>query len=96
MPQHTYKFNVAMSCGGCSGAVERVLKKLDGIDHYEVSLEKQTAEIVTTEDSPLDFNTVLTTIKKTGKKVKSGEEDGKELPIDVAASATEPNPVPVV
>jgi len=27
---HTYKFNVAMSCGGCSGAVERVLKKLDG------------------------------------------------------------------
>jgi copper chaperone len=27
---HTYKFNIAMSCGGCSGAVERVLKKLDG------------------------------------------------------------------
>jgi len=27
---HTYKFNVAMSCGGCSGAVERVLKKLEG------------------------------------------------------------------
>jgi hypothetical protein len=28
--QHTYKFNVSMSCGGCSGAVDRVLKKLDG------------------------------------------------------------------
>ena len=27
---HTYKFNVTMSCGGCSGAVDRVLKKLDG------------------------------------------------------------------
>lgn len=27
---HTYKFDVAMSCGGCSGAIERVLKKLDG------------------------------------------------------------------
>lgn len=27
---HTYKFNVAMSCGGCSGAIERVLKKLEG------------------------------------------------------------------
>lgn len=27
---HTYKFNVAMSCGGCSGAVDRVLKRLDG------------------------------------------------------------------
>lgn len=27
---HTYKFNVSMSCSGCSGAVDRVLKKLDG------------------------------------------------------------------
>lgn len=30
MADHTYKFNVTMTCGGCSGAVERVLKKLDG------------------------------------------------------------------
>ena len=28
--EHTYKFNVSMSCGGCSGAVDRVLKKLNG------------------------------------------------------------------
>ena len=28
--EHTYKFNVSMSCGGCSGAVNRVLGKLDG------------------------------------------------------------------
>lgn len=27
---HTYEFNVTMSCGGCSGAIDRVLKKLDG------------------------------------------------------------------
>ena len=30
MSEHNYKFNIAMSCGGCSGAVDRVLKKLDG------------------------------------------------------------------
>ena len=30
MAEHSYKFNVTMTCGGCSGAVERVLKKLDG------------------------------------------------------------------
>jgi copper chaperone len=30
MAEHNYKFDIAMSCGGCSGAVERVLKKLDG------------------------------------------------------------------
>jgi copper chaperone CopZ len=31
MSEHTYKFNVSMSCGGCSGAVNRVLGKLDGM-----------------------------------------------------------------
>jgi copper chaperone CopZ len=31
MVDHQYKFNVTMTCGGCSGAVERVLKKLDGM-----------------------------------------------------------------
>lgn len=28
--EHTYKFGITMTCGGCSGAVDRVLKKLDG------------------------------------------------------------------
>jgi copper chaperone len=93
---HTYKFNIAMSCGGCSGAVERVLKKLDGelsrlphgshprvlgandtagVESYNVSLESQTAEVVAAES--LDYDTVLEKIKKTGKKVKSGEADGE-------------------
>lgn len=31
MSDHTYDFDIAMSCGGCSGAVERVLKKLEGM-----------------------------------------------------------------
>ncbi|KAL1967510.1 hypothetical protein VTN77DRAFT_3025 [Rasamsonia byssochlamydoides] len=74
MSEHTYKFNVSMSCGGCSGAVERVLKKLDGVKSYEVSLESQTATVVA-EDS-LSYDTVLATIKKTGKTVNSGEADG--------------------
>ena len=30
MAENHYKFNITMTCGGCSGAVERVLKKLDG------------------------------------------------------------------
>ncbi|KAF1997521.1 putative iron/copper transporter Atx1 [Amniculicola lignicola CBS 123094] len=74
MSEHNYKFNVAMSCGGCSGAIERVLKKLDGVKSYNVSLESQTAEIVAEES--LDYDTVLEKIKKTGKTVKSGEADG--------------------
>ena len=55
-----------------------------GVKKFDVSLDKQTAEVSTNDDS-LDYNTVLSTIKKTGKKVKSGEADGKEMPIEVPA-----------
>jgi len=74
MSDHTYNFNVSMSCGGCSGAVERVLKKLDGVKSYDVSLDTQTAKVIT--EPSLDYATVLEKIKKTGKKVNSGEADG--------------------
>ncbi|KAF4154502.1 hypothetical protein CNMCM6936_007135 [Aspergillus lentulus] len=79
MSEHQYKFNVSMSCGGCSGAVERVLKKLDGVKSFDVNLDSQTA-LVTTEPT-VSYETVLATIKKTGKTVNSGEADGK--PMDV-------------
>ncbi|KLJ10320.1 hypothetical protein EMPG_14301 [Blastomyces silverae] len=72
--QHEYKFNVTMSCGGCSGAIERVLKKLDGVKSYTVSLESQTATVLA--EPSLEYDTVLATIKKTGKTVTGGEADG--------------------
>jgi len=92
MSDHTYNFNITMTCGGCSGAVERVLKKLDGpkshalvltavltllpgVKSFDVSLDSQTASVVT--EPSLDYNTVLEKIKKTGKKVNSGEADGQ-------------------
>ncbi|KAJ5369606.1 hypothetical protein N7509_014218 [Penicillium cosmopolitanum] len=98
MSDHQYTFNISMSCGGCSGAVERVLKKLEvqctslllfltraivnqssllpGVKTFDVNLESQTAKI-TTEPS-LSYDTVLATIKKTGKAVNSGEADGEK------------------
>jgi len=115
MSEHTYKFNVAMSCGGCSGAITRVLNKLDGkytrarthrhsqtnrwhqayqhpdpladigvtgVKSFDVSLDNQTAEVITADDA-LSYEKVLTTIKKTGKQVKTGEADGKEMPIEL-------------
>lgn len=100
---HTYKFNVAMSCGGCSGAVDRVLKRLDGqsppahfpnpnphtntpgtipgVKSYTVSLETQTATVIASEG--LDYDKVLRTIAKTGKKVISGEADGGVRGVEV-------------
>ncbi|KAK4213029.1 hypothetical protein QBC37DRAFT_286866 [Rhypophila decipiens] len=79
--QHVYKFNVSMSCGGCSGAVDRVLKKLDGVKEYTVSLDDQTA--VVTADPSLTYDKVLRTIAKTGKKVNKGEADGVEQSVVV-------------
>ncbi|RYP15399.1 hypothetical protein DL765_005735 [Monosporascus sp. GIB2] len=109
MSEHTYKFNVTMSCGGCSGAINRVLGKLEGefvscpsfvpasldydsppprpspslrVKSYDVSLEKQEALVVAAPS--LDYETVLRTIKKTGKKVNSGEADGEAKSIELA------------
>jgi len=62
MPKH--EFEVEMTCGGCSGAVERVLKKKAGVDSFEISLEKQRVWV----DSDLSSDDLLATISKTGKK----------------------------
>jgi len=66
--EHTYKFDVKMTCSGCSGAVERVLKKTEGVSSFDISLDKQ--EVIVKGTAPYD--TVLEKIKKTGKEVRSG------------------------
>lgn len=58
-----------MTCGGCSGAIERVLKKTEGVSSYEVSLEKQ--EVVV--NGTIGYDALLEKIKKTGKEVRSGQ-----------------------
>lgn len=65
-----YRFNVSMSCSGCSGAVQRVLSKLDGVSNVDISLENQTVDVTT---DGVDYDTVYKTIEKTGKKINSGE-----------------------
>ncbi|KAH8587699.1 putative iron/copper transporter Atx1 [Bisporella sp. PMI_857] len=79
--EHTYKFDVKMSCGGCSGAIKRVLDKLDGVKSHDESLEKQTVTVVTADTLP--YETVLRTIKKTGKTVVSGEANGEPKSIEL-------------
>ncbi|KAG0210604.1 Cytosolic copper metallochaperone [Mortierella sp. NVP41] len=56
-----YKYDVTMSCGGCSGAVTKALTKLEGVDKFDVSLETQKSEI-------------LAAIQKTGKTAKVTEQ----------------------
>lgn len=50
-----------------------------GVKSYEVSLETQTATVVA--DASLPYDTVLATIKKTGKTVNSGEADGTPMAV---------------
>ncbi|KAG0256331.1 Cytosolic copper metallochaperone [Actinomortierella ambigua] len=65
-----YKYDVTMSCGGCSGAITRVLNKLDGVDSYDVSLENQS---VTVDSATLSEQEILIAIQKTGKPAKVAE-----------------------
>ncbi|KAH7107736.1 copper ion chaperone, partial [Auriculariales sp. MPI-PUGE-AT-0066] len=63
--QHQYQFNVKMTCSGCSGAVTRALSKAEGIESYEVNLEKQ--EVTVNTDQTYEY--VHEKIAKTGKEV---------------------------
>ena len=54
-----------MACHGCSGAVERALKKVEGVSAVETNLTTQTVHVTGTASK----ETVLQAITKTGKKV---------------------------
>ncbi|RVE52285.1 hypothetical protein evm_003075 [Chilo suppressalis] len=61
----THIFNVAMTCEGCSGAVERVLGRLkgQGVENVSISLPEQKVSVTST----LSAEELLEVIKKTGK-----------------------------
>ncbi|CAL0321256.1 unnamed protein product [Lupinus luteus] len=60
----TVVLKVAMSCEGCSGAVKRVLDKLDGVESYDIDLKEQKVVV----KGNVQPDTVLQTVSKTGKK----------------------------
>ncbi|XP_067223827.1 copper transport protein ATOX1 isoform X2 [Chanodichthys erythropterus] len=59
----TQEFFVDMTCEGCSGAVTRVLKKLDV--KFDIDLPNKKVFI----ESDKDTDVLLETLKKTGKTV---------------------------
>ncbi|KAF9213518.1 Cytosolic copper metallochaperone [Podila verticillata] len=63
----TFVYDVTMTCSGCSGAVTRVLNKLQGVDSFQVVLDTQK---VTVESSTLTQDEILAVIQKTGKAAK--------------------------
>ncbi|OJA10569.1 hypothetical protein AZE42_03145 [Rhizopogon vesiculosus] len=68
--EHKYQLNVKMSCGGCSGAVTRVLNKAQqegSVSSFEVSLEKQLVDV----RGSIKEEELVAKIKKTGKEIIS-------------------------
>ena len=46
----TLSFDViGMTCGGCTGSVQRALSKIDGVSHAEVTLRPGVATVVVDE-----------------------------------------------
>jgi len=88
MTGSTYEFNVKMTCSGCSGAVNRVLAKVPGIE-YDVNLEKQHVRVTTEKEDTPSYEDIHEKIKKTGKEVISGKKVTKD-----AAAAEPPKDVP--
>ena len=62
---NTVVLKVAMMCTGCSGAVERVLGKMEGVQSFDVNLETQKVTVVGT----VTQEEVVAKIAKTGKTV---------------------------
>ncbi|CAD6569887.1 MAG: Cytosolic copper metallochaperone [Tremellales sp. Tagirdzhanova-0007] len=76
-----YHYNVKMTCGGCSGAIERVLKKnVVTPNAYTVSLPHQ--RVLVWGPSLPPFETITEKIAKTGKEIL-----GKEVVQDQAKLA---------
>ncbi|KAK6908931.1 copper chaperone [Kwoniella mangroviensis CBS 10435] len=70
-----------MTCGGCSGAVNRVLgKNIQAPNAYHISLPSQTVLIWGPSLPP--FDEITAKIAKTGKAINSQEvvEDATKLP----------------
>ena len=67
----TVVLKVAMSCGGCSGAVKRVLDKMEGVESYDIDLKEQKVTV----KGNVQPDAVLQTVAKTGKKTAFWEPE---------------------
>ncbi|CAN0910642.1 Copper transport protein ATX1 [Linum grandiflorum] len=77
----TVVLKVAMSCEGCSGAVKRVLTKMEGVESFDIDMKEQKVTV----KGNVKPEAVLQTVSKTGKKTAFWEGEA-------AGAATEIKP----
>lgn len=67
----TLSFDVGgMTCGGCTGSVQRALSKLDGVSHVEVTLRPGIATVVA-DPTRVTAALIESAIAKLGYAVKA-------------------------
>lgn len=88
MASETVVLKVAMSCEGCSGAVKRVLTKMQGVETFDIDMKEQKVTVkgnVKPED-------VFQTVSKTGKKTSFWEAEATSAPAPAAETTPEAPP----
>lgn len=66
----TFTFNVAMSCGGCSGAVTKALKRVEGVEDVVIDMVGQKVTVT----GVVPKETMFSAIEETGKAVSYTDE----------------------
>eukprot|EP00472_Partenskyella_glossopodia_P005244 CAMPEP_0197514892 /NCGR_PEP_ID=MMETSP1318-20131121/193_1 /TAXON_ID=552666 /ORGANISM="Partenskyella glossopodia, Strain RCC365" /LENGTH=76 /DNA_ID=CAMNT_0043063111 /DNA_START=101 /DNA_END=331 /DNA_ORIENTATION=+ len=66
----TLKYYAGMSCGGCSGAITRILKKVDGVEDIKCDVEKKEVTVSGTMDEETVTTKLMKWSKASGKEVK--------------------------
>jgi len=69
----TVTFNVGMTCEGCSGAVKRILSKMDGVTSVVTDVEKKSVVVTGTEGKATSSDMLAALLKWSEASKKSVE-----------------------
>ncbi|MES1914767.1 MAG: hypothetical protein MHM6MM_006803 [Cercozoa sp. M6MM] len=64
------EFFVAMTCGGCSGAVTRILSRVEGVDEVQCDIEKKQVLVSGEFDVQVALAKLLKWAQASGKEVR--------------------------
>ena len=73
----THSFDVSgMTCGGCTGSVQRALSQIDGVSHVEVTLRPGVATVVTDPSrvTPAQIELTITRLGYPAKTRPTGDK----------------------
>ncbi|GJN21204.1 hypothetical protein PR202_gb08664 [Eleusine coracana subsp. coracana] len=87
MAAETVVLKVTMSCEGCSGAVRRVLSKMEGVESFDIDMKEQKVTV----KGNVKPEAVFQTVSKTGKKTSFWEEPAAPAAPIPAAEAAAPS-----